>query len=95
MNIDVNYKNNRRYNTARYPIRQPIYLTALIWLLSRFALLGKRKYIKKQPVQRDRLLLFRRRISAPWSPGQDGRSPGRSENRPAKGMQPADTPTSR
>ena len=47
MNVDVNYKNNRRYNTARYPIRQPIYLTALIWLLSWFALLGKKYKVEK------------------------------------------------
>ena len=47
MNIDVNYKNNRRYNTAKYPIRQPIYLTGLIWLLSWFALLGKKYKVEK------------------------------------------------
>lgn len=28
--IEVNYKNKKRYKTARYPIRQPIYLTWLI-----------------------------------------------------------------
>ena len=38
MNIDVNYKNKKRYNTARYPIRQPKILTWLIWLLSRLTL---------------------------------------------------------
>lgn len=30
MTIDVNYKNKKRYNTARYPIRQPKVLTYLI-----------------------------------------------------------------
>lgn len=47
MNIDVNYKNKKRYNTAKYPIRQPIYLTWLIWLLSKFALMGKKYTIEK------------------------------------------------
>ena len=32
-NIDVNYKNKKRYKTAKYPIRQPLYLTGLIWVL--------------------------------------------------------------
>ena len=41
MNIDVNYKNKKRYNTAKYPIRQPKIIVWLIWLLSRFALFGK------------------------------------------------------
>ena len=33
-NVDVNYKKVKRYKTAKYPIRQPIYLTWLIWFLS-------------------------------------------------------------
>ena len=41
-NIDVNYKNKKRYNTARYPIRQPIFIVWLIWILSKIALLGKK-----------------------------------------------------
>ena len=32
--INVNYKKNKRYNTRRYPIRQPKFFTWLIWLLS-------------------------------------------------------------
>ena len=39
VNIEPNYKKNKKYNTAKYPIRQPIYLTWLIWLLSFFATL--------------------------------------------------------
>ena len=46
-NIDVNYKNKKRYNTAKYPIRQPRLLTALIWVLSFFALLGKKHKVEK------------------------------------------------
>ena len=47
MDIEVNYKNKKRYNTARYPIRQPIYLTALIWVLSKCALMGKKYKVEK------------------------------------------------
>ena len=38
MNIDVNYPNKKRYNTAKYPIRQPLFFVYLIWLLSRLTL---------------------------------------------------------
>ena len=31
MDIEVNYKNKKRYKTAKYPIRQPKIITALIW----------------------------------------------------------------
>ena len=47
MNIEVNYKNPKKYNTARYPIRQPIYLMGLIWLLSKIMLLGKEHKVEK------------------------------------------------
>ena len=47
MTIDVNYKNKKRYNTARYPIRQPKALTYLIWVLSRCALFGKKWKVEK------------------------------------------------
>jgi len=43
----VNYKNKKRYNTTRNPIRQPKVITALIWLLSRCALLGKNWRVEK------------------------------------------------
>ncbi len=45
--MDVNYKNKKRYNTAKYPIRQPIIIVWLIWLLSKFALMGKKYKIEK------------------------------------------------
>ena len=45
--MDVNYKNQKRYKTAKYPIRQPIYLTFLIWFLSAIMLIGKKKKIEK------------------------------------------------
>lgn len=45
--MDVNYKNQKRYNTAKYPIRQPLILTYLIWLLSKIALLGKDYKVEK------------------------------------------------
>jgi 1-acyl-sn-glycerol-3-phosphate acyltransferase len=46
-NIDVNYKNKKRYKTAKYPIRQPLYLTGLIWVLSFFAILFKKHKVEK------------------------------------------------
>ena len=46
-NIDVNYKNKKRYNTAKYPIRQPLYLTGLIWVLSFFAVFFKKHKVEK------------------------------------------------
>ena len=45
--IDVNYKNKKRYNTARYPIRQPKIIVYLIWLLSRIMLIGKKWKVEK------------------------------------------------
>ncbi len=45
--MDVNYKNQKRYNTAKYPIRQPILIVWLIWLLSKFALIGKKYKVEK------------------------------------------------
>ena len=48
LNIEPNYKNKRKYNTAHYPIRQPIYLTGLIWVLSKMMLTGKERRIEKK-----------------------------------------------
>ena len=48
LNIEPNYKNKRKYNTAHYPIRQPIYLTGLIWVLSKMMLTGKKRKIEKK-----------------------------------------------
>lgn len=45
--IEVNYKNKKKYKINKYPIRQPIYLTALIWILSKFTLIGKKYKIEK------------------------------------------------
>ena len=45
--IDVNYKNKKRYKTAKYPIRQPRFFVLLIWILSKLALLGRRYKVKK------------------------------------------------
>ena len=42
MDIEVNYKNKKRYKTAKYPMHQGIFWTGLIWLLSRIALIGKK-----------------------------------------------------
>ena len=45
--IEVNYKNKKRYKTNKLPIRQPIYLTWLIGLLSKIMLTGKKYKIEK------------------------------------------------
>ena len=47
MNIDVNYKNKKRYNTAKYPIRQPLIIVFLIWFLSKILLLDKKYKVEK------------------------------------------------
>ena len=47
MNIDVNYKNKRRYKTAKYPMHQTPFWTGLIWVLSRCALIGKTYKVEK------------------------------------------------
>lgn len=49
--MDVNYKNKKRYKTAKYPIRQPILIVLLIWFLSRIMLIGKRFKIEKINMQ--------------------------------------------
>lgn len=46
-NIDVNYKNKKRYKTAKYPIRQPKIFVWLIWLLCRICLIGKNYKVEK------------------------------------------------
>ena len=47
MDIEVNYRNKRRYKTARYPLHQGKFWTGLIWLLSRIALIGKDYKVEK------------------------------------------------
>ena len=39
--MEVNYRIQRHYKTAKYPIRQPKWLTWLIWLLSKIMTWGK------------------------------------------------------
>ena len=46
-NMEVNYKNPKKYKTAKYPIRQPIYLTWLIQMLSKMMLIGKKHKVEK------------------------------------------------
>lgn len=45
--MDVNYKNPKKYKTAKYPIRQPWYLTWLIWILSKIVLTFKPHKVEK------------------------------------------------
>ncbi len=45
--MEVNYKNKKRYNTAKYPIRQPVIIVWLIWLLSKIMLLNKKYKVEK------------------------------------------------
>lgn len=45
--IEVNYKNKKRYKTAKYPIRQPLIITYLIWLLCKIMLMFKKYKIEK------------------------------------------------
>ncbi len=45
--MEVNYKNKKYYKTAKYPIRQPLVIVWLIWLLSKIMLIGKKYKIEK------------------------------------------------
>ena len=45
--MEPNYKNPKKYNTARYPLRQPRYLTWLIQVLSKIMLSNKEKRVEK------------------------------------------------
>lgn len=45
--MDVNYKNKKPYNTSKHPIRQPLIIVWLIWLLSKIMLIGKQYKIEK------------------------------------------------
>ncbi len=42
--MEVNYKNKKHYNTAKYPIRQPRIMTFLLYLVSKVALMFGPKY---------------------------------------------------
>lgn len=45
--MDVNYKKDKRYKTAKYPIRQPLFFTWLIWVLSKIMLANKKYKVEK------------------------------------------------
>lgn len=45
--MEVNYRNMKHYKTAKYPIRQPLFLTYLIWVLSKFVLAFKKHKVEK------------------------------------------------
>ena len=47
MTKDVNYKNQKPYKTAKYPIRQPMFIVWLIWLLSKIMLMFKKHKVEK------------------------------------------------
>ncbi len=47
MDTPVNYKNKKVYSTAHYPIRQPLIIVWLIWILCKFALIGKKYKLEK------------------------------------------------
>ena len=49
--MDVKYKNPKSYKTAKYPIRQPIYLTWLIQVLSKIMLSNKKYKVEKVNMQ--------------------------------------------
>ena len=45
--MEVNYKRKKYYNTAHYPIRQPLVIVWLIWLLCKLSLIGKDYKVEK------------------------------------------------
>lgn len=47
MDIEVNYKNKKRYNTAKAPLHQTRFWTGLIWVLSKMMLIGKDYKVEK------------------------------------------------
>ena len=47
MDIEVNYKNKKRYKPTRYPMHQSKFWTALIFLLSKIMLMGKDYKVEK------------------------------------------------
>ncbi len=46
--MEVNYKKKNYYNTAKYPIRQPLIFTFLLYLVSKIALIGTKYKIEKK-----------------------------------------------
>ena len=47
MNKEVNYQNKKRYKAAKYPIRQPLIIVWLIWILSKIILITKKYKVEK------------------------------------------------
>jgi len=45
--MEVNYKNKKYYKTAKYPIRQPLIIVWLIWILCKIILIGKKYKVEK------------------------------------------------
>lgn len=49
--MDVNYKNKKSYNTAKYPIRQPLLFTFLLYIVSKISMIGIKYKIEKIGVE--------------------------------------------
>ena len=64
MNYDVNYKNQRHYNTGKAPLHQGIFWTWLIRLLSRIAAASIAAYI---------VMSFIEIVPLAWSGTQESR----------------------
>ena len=47
MDIEVNYKNKKRYKTAKYPFKQRLFWIWLIRFLSKIMLIGKEYKVEK------------------------------------------------
>ncbi len=47
MDQPINYKHPKFYQTAKYPIRQPLYLTWLIWVLSKIMTMNIKHKVEK------------------------------------------------
>lgn len=56
--IEVNYKNKKRYNCAKMPIRQSRFFTWLIYVLSKIMLIGKKSKNRKNKYERSKTSLF-------------------------------------
>ncbi len=49
--MEVNYKNKKHYNTAKYPIRQPKIFTFLLYIVSKISMIGIKYKIEKIGVE--------------------------------------------
>ena len=60
MDIEVNYKNKKRYRTGRTPWHQNKFWTGLIWVLSKMMLLGKERkveWVNSEPLKPPYMML--------------------------------------